>query len=156
MTKLIEDGDIMRTCLIFTTCFLLAIFIGCSGGANQPTAPVSDEMMPAQHAGEVQILMSGTMNLDDGTVEFNNRTGDFYMNVTPYVGSDFSWEIVNYAPPVLTIVLTLTNPTTLTVYDVCIVFDELYGKTVLNPIIIQYVSSRLQTQQAQLSALRFV
>jgi hypothetical protein len=133
MTKLIEDGDIMRICLIFITSLLLAIFIGCSGGANQPTVPASDELMPAQQAGEIQILMSGTMNLDDGTVEFNNRTGDFYMDVTPYVGSYFSWEITYYNPPYLTIKMTLTNPTLLTVYDVCIVFDELYGKTVLNP-----------------------
>ncbi len=123
----------MRNCLIFTTSFLLAIFIGCSGGANQPTAPASDEMMPAEQAGEVQMLMSGTMNLDDGTVEFNNRTGDFYMDVTPYVGSYFSWEITYFNPPYLTIKMTLTNPTLLTVYDVCIVFDELYGKTIPNP-----------------------
>jgi hypothetical protein len=123
----------MRTYPVIALLFMFVLFIGCSGGANQPTVPASDEMMPAQQAGDVQILMSGTMNLDDGTVEFNNRIGDFYMNVTPYVGSYFSWEIVEPVPPRLDIIMTLTNPTAFTVYDVCIVFDELYGKTVLSP-----------------------
>lgn len=123
----------MRTCPLVSLLIMFVLFIGCSGGGNNPATPPSDEMIPAQQAGDVQMLFSGTMNLDDGTVEFNNRTGEFYMDVTPYVGSYFSFQIINVNPPYLTILMTLTNPTTLTVYDVCIVFDELYGKTVHYP-----------------------
>lgn len=69
------------------------------------------------------VIASGTMNLSDGTVEPDNRTVDPYMNITGFIGSNFSYTIIGLNPPpnVWEIRLNLTNPTALTVHDVCIV-----------------------------------
>jgi len=67
-------------------------------------------------------------------VDFNDRTADPYLNITSLLGSNFKFKIDGFTPPnILNITLTLINPSTLTAYDVCIVFEDLYGKKVLNP-----------------------
>jgi hypothetical protein len=110
--------------------FMLAVVLaGCSG--NSPTTPVQT---PSQDNPQVQILASGTMNLENQTVEFNERSTEGYLNVTSLVGSNFSFTINGIVPPdILDITLRINNVSGLTVHDVCIVFENLYGKTVTNP-----------------------
>ncbi|MCD6218640.1 exo-alpha-sialidase [bacterium] len=128
----------MRTSLFIIIISLLVIAAGCSNSGNSTVVPDSVADMPSMEnnsqRGDVHILASGTMNLDDGTIEINNRTVSPYMDVTPYVGSNFSFHIDNLIPPdILDITLELVNLSGLTVYDVYVVFDDLYGKTVMNP-----------------------
>ncbi|MFH1514511.1 MAG: hypothetical protein ABIG42_03530, partial [bacterium] len=125
----------MKTCLkIIIIPVILLIVTSCSNKTSIPTSP---DAMPSQsenQTSEVQILGAGTMNLENGTIDFTNRESSFYLNVTALVGSNFSYYINGLIPPdTLDIILSLNNASGLTVYDVCIVFDKLYGKTVVNP-----------------------
>ena len=71
------------------------------------------------------------MNLETGTCEFT-RDVSAYFDVTSFVGSNFSYAIIDLIEPdILKIELTINNVSSLTVYDVCVVFKELYGKEVL-------------------------
>ena len=128
----------MRIGYSIITMVLLMILVGCSGGGNNPVSPddqpLSIEPQSDITYGDCQIMFEGTMNLNDGTVEVRDRSANPYLDVTPFVGSYFSYEIQGVIPPdILNIQLNLYNPSTITAYDVAIVFDNLYGKTVLMP-----------------------
>lgn len=124
--------------IIFLTLVVLALLVaGCSGGGSVPTTPQSDsspEQIADTNNHELAILASGTMNLEDGTIEPGEHSASAYMNVTSIVGSNFSFTIDNFTPPdILEITLKINNVSPYTVNDVCIVFENLYGKTVMNP-----------------------
>ncbi len=126
----------MRASLFLFFILLLVTAVGCSG--NSSVVPDSFAEFPSmennsQH-GDVHILATGAMNLETGLVESYNRTLSPYINVTSLVGSNFSFYINGMIPPdILDITLSINNVSGLIVYDVCIVFDALYGKTVTNP-----------------------
>ena len=110
----------------------LVFAVGCSKNTQTPVAPVTDDA-PLSTSSDPQILISGTMNLDDGTVEFNERTPTVFFNVTSLVGSNFRYFINGINPPnVFDITLSINNVSGLTVYDVAIIFTNLYGKSVDN------------------------
>ena len=129
----------MRKVLILSAVFmfLFLMALGCSSSSKNPGVPDLPELSkPSDNAtsSDTQVLCSGTMNLENGKVDFNDRTVDPYLNVTSLVGSNFHFKIDSFTPPdILNITLTLNNVSTLTAYDVAIVFEELYGKKVLNP-----------------------
>ncbi len=127
----------MRPIFFLTLVVLALIFAGCSGSGNAPTTPPSDsspEQIADTNNHEFAILASGTMNLEDGSIEPGEHSASAYMDVTSIVGSHFSFTIDNFIPPdILEITLKINNVSAFTVYDVCIVFENLYGKTVLNP-----------------------
>ncbi|MFH1513996.1 MAG: hypothetical protein ABIG42_00905 [bacterium] len=122
--------------LVYTSLLVLAIMLaGCSGGSKAPTAPQDNET-PEQIANtpnnEMVLLSSGIMDLEAGTIE-PDRTSSAYMNVTPYLGSNFSYTIDSYTPPTFEITLKINNTTLWTVHDVCIVFENTGSMTVNNP-----------------------
>ena len=121
----------MRISLAVFFALYMVFAIGCSGGS--PTTPVgSSESQPIPDSQEFQVMASGTMNLEDGTL-VETRTAEGYFNVTGYVGSYFSYTINGWLEPgVLDLTLNLQNPTALLVHDVYVVFEELLGKEVLN------------------------
>jgi hypothetical protein len=128
----------MRSTYLLLILLILVFSIGCSNLGNAPVVPdkTADSPTLADNSGsnDFQVLTSGTMNLENGTIEPDNRTVDPYYNVTSIVGSNFSFKINGVIPPdILDITLTINNVSSLTVHDVCIVFDDLYGKTVTNP-----------------------
>jgi len=121
----------MRSILLLLSVCLVLILFGCSRHHESPMMPASNN---DADMGNIIVLASGTMNLDYGTVDNNNRELESYIDVTSIVGSNFTFKIDEYYPPdLLKITLKINNTSPFTVHDVCIVFDELYGKTVLNP-----------------------
>ena len=127
----------MRISLIIAI-FLGVVIIGCSSISKSPVSTVSDESQPSQvnsnSADGIQIIASGTMDLDKGSIEPDSRPTSPYLNVTSIVGKNFSYHINGIVPPdILDITLTINNVSPWTVHDVCIVFEDLYGKTVTNP-----------------------
>ena len=126
----------MRLVILMVSLAIVLVSLGCS--SKTIVAPAHNEILPSQDmssdGNEFQILASGTMDLDNGTVEFTSRTVSPYYDVTTLVGPYFSYSIDGLIPPdILDINMTLVNPSLITVYDVCIVFENLYGKTVMNP-----------------------
>jgi hypothetical protein len=126
----------MRNLHLLLFALILLLGMGCSGGSKAPVTPESNPdqaSLPVPGSGDYQVLMSGTMNLDDGTITYDEKTASGYLNVTGFVGSNFSYHINGWqSPGVLDITLNLNNPTSITVRDVCIVFEDLYGKKVVN------------------------
>ena len=116
---------------------LIATFsLGCSNGINQVTTP-SNSSQPNSDAIQLnegaQVLLSGTLNLENGTVVFDDRTANPYLDVTGFVGSNFWFEIDRFDPPdEYRIDLFIHNASPFTVFDVIIVFEETYGKTIDN------------------------
>lgn len=116
--------------LILVACLSI---IGCSY-SDEPVATDSPNQSPGTNSSEIQILSAGRMNLDNGTIEPLDRGSDNYMNVTSFVGSNFSYYINGWAEPeILDITLSINNVSPFTVHDVCIVFEDLYEKAVVNP-----------------------
>jgi hypothetical protein len=112
-------------------CVVLIAFFGCSKHDNSPITPIA---YPDDSQSSVQVMMSGSLNLDTGQIVSDNRDLESYLNVTGIVGGNFSFTIDEFIPPdTVKITLSLKNASSLTVNDVCIVFENLYGKTVLNP-----------------------
>lgn len=126
----------MRNLHLLLFALVLLVGLGCSGGSKAPVIPESNPdqaSLPIPGTGDYQVLMSGTMNVEDGSIAYDEREASGYLNVTGYVGSNFSYHINGwYSAGVLDITLNLNNPTALTVRDVCIVFENLYGKKVVN------------------------
>lgn len=123
----------MRTYYPLLTIFLIAFFLGCSNSSN-PTLPLENSVpVPVADARDsgTAILGAGTMNLDTGElIQSKDLSG--YLNVTPYIGSNFSYRIVKfYQPCYLEVEFSITNPTSLTVWDVCLMFENLYGKSII-------------------------
>lgn len=111
---------------------------GCSDAETFHALPNLEDNLPSPifnaEIGDINILASGTFNIETGSLDLNTRDISSYLNVTPIVGSNFSYYINGVIPPnILDITLSISNTSGLTVHDVCIVFDELYGKTVVNP-----------------------
>lgn len=124
----------MRSLILIVFCVLIPISSGCSGNSTLPNVPDDNLNISDQANQEIQILASGTLNLEDGSFTESNRSADQYYDVTSYVGSSFSYTIDGVIPPdILDITLTIDNTSALTVHDVCIVFEDLFGKTVMNP-----------------------
>ena len=126
----------MRVILIMITLTSM-VLLGCSHAAKSPGTPDFETNLPAQdvsvNAGNAHILAAGTMNILDESVELN-RDLKAYLNVTQLVGSYFWFYIDEFIPPdTFRIYLNLHNASGITVWDVCVVFDELFGKVLLNP-----------------------
>ena len=124
--------------LISILAVLTALFIlGCSNASTGPTSPSNTDLpasTPSTSNESTQVLLTGIMNLDNGTVEFNGRSADPYLDVTTYVGTNFWYTLDAIIPPdEWHIGLHIFNASPFIVYDVAIVFEELYGKTVDNP-----------------------
>ena len=124
----------MRIAVSLTIITILFLSIGCSNSNNGivPTNLPEQTITPENNSW--QLLDSGTMNLDNGTIEQNVRAVEAYLNITSFLGSNFSFTIEGFIPPdILDINLKINNTTPWTVHDVVIVFDDLFGKTVMNP-----------------------
>jgi hypothetical protein len=86
------------------------------------------------------IWMSGTMLLNSEIGEGEvilERESDWNFNITSFLatacpGGCFSFRIVGIVGTVLEIELTLVNPTSIQVYDVRLIYENLYGKKILN------------------------
>jgi hypothetical protein len=111
--------------------------VGCSSANNEnPTIP-----QPVDEQGSIQVLSSGTIeiNLDSMAItQHESRQSDYVYNITGFLpskcpGGCFRFKILGIVGTVLTIQLTIENPTNIQVYDVRIVFADTYGKTVMNP-----------------------
>lgn len=125
---------------IYTLCLIIAIsamLAGCSFRGGSPIDPPTKDAPPVNISQEslgtsVEVLTSGTMNLETGGIEFHTRNLSPYWNITSLIAPYFSYQITGYNPPIVNVKLKLTNPSTITGYDVAIVFENLYGKTVMN------------------------
>lgn len=128
----------MRIYITIILCIIVPVFFGCSKSTNAPIVPgtpsdIPDQIYSSDEDGW-QIISSGTMNIDDGSVTMLERNNDVYFDITSFIGSNFSFTIDGFTPPdIVDITLKINNTTLWTVHDVVIVFDELYGKTVMNP-----------------------
>jgi hypothetical protein len=121
----------MKNLPLYFIAVLVLFTFGCSNN-NGTSSPVQQNPTPdiaSTDSSEQVILGAGTMNLATGETD-PARDLSGYLNVTPYLGGNFMWEIVDFDEDWLEIQLNLQNPTSLTVHDVIIVFDELYGKEV--------------------------
>lgn len=126
----------MRTSLILVPLLLLLFTFGCSSAADNPTATFSDIPIAesdSHNTGSAPVILSaGTMNLIEGIVT-EDRTVMPYLNVTPWVGGNFSYQFVQFIPPMTwEFNMQLINTSGMTVHDVCIVFENTYGKTIQN------------------------
>jgi hypothetical protein len=132
--RLIMSKVIFMLMIIFV---LIAVTSGCSNRSTIPTSPgftVNDPVSLADYETDIIVIAEGSMNVGTGEIKNSLREINPYLNVTGILGSNFSFTIDDFIPPdTLQITLSINNPSTLTVHDVCIVFDDLYGKTVLNP-----------------------
>jgi hypothetical protein len=127
----------MRQIIYIPLVVFFLMVMGCSGGGNVPTTSQSDTM-PEQMANvsnpELVVLNSGTMNLDTGTIEAKEHSASAYYDVTSHIDCHFSFTVDNFiAPDTYSVTLRIENTSSYTAYDVCIVFEYLFGKTVKNP-----------------------
>ncbi len=124
-----------RNFLIFPV-FVLLFAIGCSGGSNTPVVPTNPGQaadLPAVETAGSEVIMAGTMNLEDGSVDFSKREATAYLDVTGILGSNFQYFINGVIPPdIIDLTLQINNPSTIIAYDVLVVFEKLYGKEVVN------------------------
>jgi hypothetical protein len=123
---------------VFILMLIIAVTAGCSNVSKLPSSCNPMEEIPVSVSqtdlGNSVILESGMMNIDDGTIVRDTRNPEAYLDVTALLGSNFSFSIDGIIPPdILIINLRINNPTAITAYDVNIVFENLYGKTVTNP-----------------------
>ena len=92
-------------------------------------------------ASQVDVIMAGTFSIDlenQIITVAEDRTSELNYNITGFLGSAcpggcFHFKITEINGTVLTIELDLENPTSLQVYDVRLIYLNLYGKSVLNP-----------------------
>ena len=114
----------MRHISLLITICICVIFFGCS--KTDVTNPVSIPDVQAGNSEQV-ILGAGTMNLETGeTTPQRDMSG--YMDVTPFLGSNFQWNLEHDEEDWYILELYLNNPSVITVHDVLLVFDNLYGK----------------------------
>jgi hypothetical protein len=117
---------------------VLIIAIGCSNvKSTDPVAPAGDNTPSAVDLSDNRaIIGSGTFEIDLENMEVRDvtdRVGAFHFNITGFIGGYFKYFITAVNPPYLTLRLEVTNPTNLQVYDVRIIYTNLYGKFVDNP-----------------------
>jgi hypothetical protein len=124
----------MRFTIILLLTIMIMIFAGCSGSYRSITDPAMLSNLADKPDSQVIILDSGTINLDTQTIEFCDRENTAYLDVTRFLGSNFQFTIKGIVPPdILDIELYIANASMMTVFDVLIVFENLYGKKVMNP-----------------------
>jgi len=133
--------------------FLLLLFVlfiftsGCSNASNQPMIPVSEscqttfgnfDLMNPEFSG-YGLMFMGTMDIDPftETITVTERAGSANYDITGFIASGctggcFRYQILSYVDEVMSIELKIENPTSLQVYDVRMIFTNLYGKEVLN------------------------
>jgi hypothetical protein len=138
--------------MIRNTCFFLLIlltmiFMGCSTsnpvlpGRNQPQSDDTVQAVTDLTGDLYQIWMKGTMVIDPSTpdgIVLIDRLSDWNVNITGLLasacpGGCFRFRILDIVGTVLEIELTLENPTNIQVYDVRLIYENTYGKTVVNP-----------------------
>lgn len=125
--------------LLMSVFALVFLLMGCSG--SSPMLPGStDQAGITSSDSDYQIWMSGTMilNNDGETGSLVERTSELNYNITGLLGSGcpggcFHFRIVGIVGTVLEVELTIENPASLQPYDVRLVYENLYGKTVMNP-----------------------
>jgi len=123
----------MRILISLTTIIVLTILLsGCSSSQD----PISQ---PDIESGNTSFLYSGTFDIDLETLSITqkNRQSDTVYDITGFLpdkcpGGCFRYRIVNVVGTVLEIELTIENPLAIQVYDVRLVYTDLFGKTVLN------------------------
>lgn len=123
----------MKTLFLLLQIFLITFFFGCSGSSNPTIPQENSSSVPIANVPEAgtAILGAGTMNLDTGEL-IPSRDLSGYLNVTPYLGSNFSYSILRFIPPCyFEVEFSLTNFTSIWAWDVCLVFENLYGKSVI-------------------------
>jgi len=120
----------MRYLICVSALLLIMVILGCS--KSDIASPPGNPQIPESDS-ELVMLGAGSMNLETGEIE-PLRNPSAYMDITPFVGSNFSFSIEGFYPPDRwTIKLNLNNVSPWTVHDVCIVFEDLYGKTIDRP-----------------------
>ena len=136
--------------LIFSIPFFLILLIslGCSSLSNQPVGPsgntpkLSDtgSFLESASSDDFGLMFDGTMEINpaNGTIAVIERAEAANYDITGFLASGcpggcFRFSIVSYIDDVMTIDLEIENPTALLVYDLRIIFRNLYGKKVLNP-----------------------
>jgi hypothetical protein len=117
---------------------LVVLCIGCSSSkSSATTAPLADDIPMINPVGtDHGIMASGTFEIDLENMEVRDvtdRSTAFHYNITGFLSGYFKYFIVSWHLPYVTLRLQITNPTALQVYDVRIIYTNLYGKTVLNP-----------------------
>ncbi len=130
----------MRYLAILITVSALFIF-GCSGGSKLPTQPENPQL-PSNEltSNQTGLLYEGSFDIDIETKSITqtpDRQTDYVYDITGFLpdkcpGGCFRFVIVGVVGTVLEIELTLENPLTIQVYDVRIMYLDLFGKTVLN------------------------
>lgn len=117
---------------------LVILLVGCSSSKiNSPVAPEGDNV-PFSDIPQYghDIIASGTfeIDLDNMTVvDVTDRVNAFHYNITGFLSGRFKYYIQSWVPPLMTLKLEIENPTSMQVYDVRIIYTNLYGKTVTNP-----------------------
>ena len=134
--KSLSGVRIMRYYLFCFLIMVTSISTGCSvenpAIMDIPDEPILNQQLQ-QTAEQAFILDSGSMNLETCKIESFREPAD-YLNVTPFLGNNFWYENAGYIPPdQYFFKLNIENTSGITVHDVSIVFDELYGKSVINP-----------------------
>ena len=123
---------------------ILIIVAGCSGPESAITPVMPDKPDQQQNLDipeEYLILFSGSfeIDLDRGSIDLHeNRDPQYNLNITGLLntacpGGCFRFRILSINGTELTIELKITNPSSIQVYDVRLIYLNLYGKSVLNP-----------------------
>jgi hypothetical protein len=126
-----------RRGLLFLS-LIVILLVGCSASKiNSPVAPEGDNTPFSDIPQDGHdIIASGTfqIDLDNMTVnDVTDRVGAFHYNITGFLSGRFKYYIQSWTPPTITLRLEIENPTSIQVYDVRIIYTNLYGKTVSNP-----------------------
>jgi hypothetical protein len=123
----------MKSSLYIFTVSLLLFFTACSSGGSTPSLPEDDPVLTGE--GHV-ILTQGTFEINPINLEIINVTNyvnpiqSSFKNLIP---DYFDVEIVNLTNTSLTLRMTLENPFNAKLYDMRIIFTDLYGKIIANP-----------------------
>ncbi len=121
---------------------LFAVFGGCSSSSSLPTQSDNPQLPSGDtQTDKLSLLYFGSFDIDLETqtiTQIENRQSDYVYNITGFLpdkcpGGCFRFTIVGVVGTVLEIELTLENPLAIQVYDVRVMYLDLFGKTVLNP-----------------------
>lgn len=129
--------------------FVLFIFTsGCSNVSNQPMIPVAEidqttlsnfDLMNPEISG-YGLMFIGTMEINpfNETITVTERAGNANYDITGFMASGcpggcFKYQILSYVDELMSIELSIENPTSLQTYDIRMIFTNLFGKEVLNP-----------------------
>lgn len=127
---------------------LLVYSIGCS--SSTPVMPSQNDNSPSDEVASAldgltyefqQIIMHGTMEINPDDMNgkvLPGKNNEWNFNITSLLaggcpGGCFTFQIVGISGTVFEIELTIENPTTYQAYDIKLIYENLYGKTVMNP-----------------------